>query len=203
MTDSKNEETRIIVQSGEAVTSTPSGHTEADFARAQFAKHPDGHVAMRTLSHAVNAPANDGAWHREWGGMCQDRDMPGFGYEPVSENPMGTQSDETLHVNSLSKAELDLLLNRGQSHRSTAEESSRRAATHSIHDLGLRPSSVKEEATALRAEADKMNACANDTNLVVLSRIESIFYQEVRLGYLNAEKALRDAAERIERGDRS
>lgn len=58
-------------------------YTTADFRRAQFAIHEEGHVAMRLLTRAVNAEPDEGMWQREYGGMCQDHDMPGFGYMPV------------------------------------------------------------------------------------------------------------------------
>lgn len=66
-------------------------YTATDFANAEFAKHPDGHVAMRMLSHAVNAPDNDGTWQREQGGMCQDTDMPSLGYIPQAVHPAAAE----------------------------------------------------------------------------------------------------------------
>ncbi|HCG56423.1 MULTISPECIES: hypothetical protein [Brevibacterium] len=61
----------------------------------------------------------------------------------------------------------------------------------------LGQASADEEATALRAEADRMNALANDPSLIALAEIESAFYREIRYGYLDAQRTLQDAADRI------
>lgn len=61
----------------------------------------------------------------------------------------------------------------------------------------LRPRAVQEELAELRKQASQLGSLANDAHLAALGRY-SAFYQEVRQGYLDAEVALRRAAERIE-----
>lgn len=63
--------------------------------------------------------------------------------------------------------------------------------------MGRLPNAVQEELAELRKQASQLGSLANDAHLAALGRY-SAFYQEVRQGYLDAEVALRRAAERIE-----
>lgn len=62
----------------------------------------------------------------------------------------------------------------------------------------LRPRAVREELAELREQAKLLFRLANNPSLVALGLAGSTFYQEVRQGYLDAEKSLLHTVERIE-----
>lgn len=70
-------------------------------------------------------------------------------------------------------------------------------AAQTSGDGQLRARAVWEEVAGLEKHMVAMRTLACDARLVALSR-HSRLYREIRQGYLDAEAALRQAAERIE-----